>query len=163
MFFFCFVLVFGFNPHNYSQSKTTTEVKIISVSDLKLILEEGKGSAILINVWATWCEPCREEFPNLIKLSNKYKKSIRFIGISADEVEDLDEKVIPFLKNQKTQFENYLIKVAEPEDFINLLDADWNGAIPATFIYDKNGKQIESLIGMQSYEDFENAIKKVIN
>ncbi len=101
LFFFCFVLVFGFNPDNYSQSKTTTEVKIINVSDLKLILEEGKGSAILINVWATWCEPCREEFPDLVKLSNKYKKSIRFIGISADEVEDLDEKVIPFSEKPK--------------------------------------------------------------
>jgi len=163
VFFFCFVLAFGFNPDNYPQSKTTPEVKIINVMDLELILEEGKGSATLINVWATWCEPCREEFPDLVKLSNKYKKSIRFIGISADEVEDLDEKVIPFLKNQKAQFENYLIKVAEPEDFIDLLNKDWSGAIPATFIYDKNGKQTEVLIGKQNYEEFENSIIKVIN
>jgi len=164
LFYFCFVLVFEFNPDIYSQSKTTPEVKIINASDLKLILEEGKGSAILlINVWATWCEPCREEFPDLVKLSDEYKMSIRFIGISADEVEDLDEKVIPFLKKQKAQFENYLIKVAEPEDFIDLLNKDWSGAIPATFIYDKKGKQTEVLIGKQSYEEFESSIKKVIN
>ena len=90
-------------------------------------------------------------------------KKLRVIGISADDFEDLDAKVIPFLKKQNAQFENYLIKVGDPEDFINLLNKDWSGAIPATFIYDKNGKQKEMLIGKQSYEEFENAIKKVIN
>ena len=163
LFFYCLILAVGFKPGIYSQPKTTPEVKIINVSDLELILEEGKGSAILINVWATWCEPCREEFPDLVKLSDQYKKNIRFIGISADDVDELSSKVIPFLKKQNAQFENYLIKVMEPEDFINLLDKDWSGAIPATFIYDKNGIQNEVLIGMQSYEEFENSIKKVIN
>jgi len=157
------IFFFGLRSDIYSQSETTPEVKIINVSDLELILEEGKGSAILINIWATWCEPCREEFPDLVKLSDEYKKSIRFIGISADDVDELSSKVIPFLKKQNAQFENYLIKVTEPEDFIDLLNADWSGAIPATFIYDKNGKQTEVLIGNQSYEEFENSIKKVIN
>jgi len=163
LFFFCLILAVGFKPDIYSQSNSTSDVKIINLSDLELILEEGKGSAILINVWATWCEPCREEFPDLVKLSDQYKKNIRFIGISADDVDELSLKVVPFLKKQNAQFENYLIKVTEPEDFIDLLDADWSGAIPATFIYDKNGKQTEVLIGKQSYEEFENSIKKVIN
>ena len=70
---------------------------------------------------------------------------------------------MPFLKNQNAQFENYLLKVVEPEDFINLLDKNWSGAVPATFIYDKNGKQTEALIGKQSFEMFERAIKKVID
>lgn len=157
------ILFFGLKYEVYSQLNSAYEVNIINVSDLKLILEDGKGSPLLINVWATWCEPCREEFPDLVKLSNTYRNEIRFIGISADDVDELDSKVIPFLKNQNAQFENYLIKVREPEDFINLLDKDWSGAIPATFIYDKNGKQTEVLIGKQSFEEFEKAIKKVIN
>ncbi|MCW9065589.1 MAG: TlpA family protein disulfide reductase, partial [Ignavibacteriaceae bacterium] len=105
----------------------------------------------------------REEFPDLVKLSKEYKNKVRFVGISADEVEDLDEKVIPFLKSQNAQFENYLLKVVEPEDFIDLLNQDWSGAIPATFIYDKNGMQTEVLIGKQSYEEFEGSLEKVIN
>ena len=141
----------------------SSKVKIINVSDLKLILEEGKGSAILINVWATWCEPCREEFPDLVALSEKYKKNIRFISISVDDVADLESKVVPFLKNQNARLENYLLKVIEPEDFINLLDKNWSGAVPATFIYDRYGKQTEALIGKQSFEVFESAIKKVID
>ena len=139
-----FLLVFIFSLEIFAQSEMSSKVKIINVSDLKLILEEGKGSAILINVWATWCVPCREEFPDLVALSENYKKNIRFIAISVDDVADLESKVVPFLKNQNAQFENYLLKVIEPEDFINLLNKDWSGAVPATFIYDKYGKQTEA-------------------
>ena len=84
------------------------------------------------------------------------------MGISVDDSEILDSKVIPFLKNQKAAFENYLLKVIEPEDFINLLSKEWSGAIPVTFIYNKSGKQNQMLIGKQSYELFEQAMKKVI-
>jgi thiol-disulfide isomerase/thioredoxin len=157
------LLLIIFGVENFAQSDTDSKIKIINVSDLKLILKEGKGSAILINVWATWCEPCREEFPDLVDLSEKYKKDIRFISISVDDVADLKSKVVPFLKNQNAQLENYLLKVIEPEDFINLLDKDWSGAVPATFIYDKYGKKTEALIGKQSLEKFEIAIKKVID
>ena len=157
------ILSCGMSLDIYSQADSKFELKIINVSDLKLILEEGNGGPLLINVWATWCEPCREEFPDLIELSDKYKNNIRFVGISVDDVDDLDSKVIPFLKKQNAEFENYLLKVVEPEDFINLLDKDWSGAIPATFIYDKNGRQNEILIGKQSQEEFEKAIKKVID
>ena len=157
------ILLVGLNSILYAQSTPSSNVKIIDASDLKLILEEGKVDALLINVWATWCEPCREEFPDLIKLSEIYEGNIRFIAISVDDVDDLKSKVIPFLKNQNAKFENYLLKVVEPEDFINLLNKDWSGAIPATFVYDKSGKQTEALIGKQSFELFENAIKKVID
>jgi len=157
------ILLVGLDSILYAQSTPSTNVKIIDVSDLKLILEEGKGRPILINVWATWCEPCREEFPEFVDISVKYKKDIRFISISVDDLSDLDVKVVPFLKNQNVQFESYLLKVAEPEDFINLLDKNWSGAVPATFIYDKFSKRTEALIGKQSFELFENAIKKVID
>lgn len=155
-----FVLtIFGFNSTGFSQ----TEVPIINSSDLNKIIDDNKDQPILINVWATWCAPCREEFPDLVKLSNEYKKQVKFIGISADDVDDLNTKVIPFLEEQKTGFQNYIIKVSDPEDFINALNKEWAGAIPATFIYDSGGNQKEMLVGMQTYEQFESALKKVID
>ena len=146
-----------------TQGLAQVEVPIINASDLNEILNSGNDKPILINVWATWCAPCREEFPDLVKLSNEYKKQVKFIGISADDTDDLNTKVIPFLKEQRAEFQNYLIKVSEPEDFINALNKDWAGAIPATFVYDKDGNQKEMLVGMQTYEQFENALKKVID
>ena len=150
-------------PVNYAQLNSQTEVKIINTSDIQKILVNEKGSAVLINVWATWCEPCREEFPDLVKLANAYENRIHFIGISVDDASDISNKVIPFLESQNARFTNYLLKIREPEDFINLLDKNWSGAVPATFIYNKTGKQREVLIGKQNYSAFETAIKKVID
>jgi len=144
------------------QSRVNQQVKIINVSDLRGIINADQDRALLINVWATWCIPCREEFPDLVRIAKSYNENIRVVGISIDESEVLDSKVIPFLKNQKAEFENYLIKVIESENFINLLSKEWSGAIPATFIYEKDGKQKEILIGKQSYKSFEQAVKKVI-
>lgn len=160
---FCLILFSGITSNIFSQSGVTTRVKIINVSDLEKIVNQNEDRALLINVWATWCLPCREEFPDLVKLAQDYNKNIRIVGISVDDYDDLNSKVIPFLEQQNAVFENYLLKVADPEDFINLLNKDWSGAIPATFIYNDKGKQNESLIGKQSYELFEKAIKKVID
>jgi thiol-disulfide isomerase/thioredoxin len=160
------LLIFFFNGITstvFSQSGVTTQVKVINILDLEKIVNQNEGRALIINVWATWCLPCREEFPDLVKLANDYNKNIRIVGISVDDYDDLNSKVIPFLEQQNAEFENYLLKVVDPEDFINLLNKDWSGAIPATFIYDNTGKQNESLIGKHSYELFEKAIKKVID
>jgi len=145
----------------FAQSNENT-VKIINADDLNKIITTNKDEVLLINVWATWCVPCREEFPDLVRISNAYKGKIRVIGISVDDSGDLESKVTPFVKNQKADFEICLLKVVEPEDCINLLNKKWSGAIPATFIYDKKGNQSEMLIGKQDYEFFQKALKKVI-
>ena len=157
------LILAGIGLTTFSQPKESYKVEIIYLSDLEKIIGDSDGRALLINVWATWCAPCREEFPELVKLANDYSKEVRVVGISVDEKGDLDSKVIPFLKNQNASFQNYLLKVVDPEDFINALNKSWGGAIPATFIYDKTGNQKEMIVGKQTYEVFEKAIKKVIN
>ena len=161
-----FILLFSLvDSINFAiaQSNISSQIKIINVTDLSELINANKDRVLLINVWATWCVPCREEFPDLVKISESYSNKVRVVGISVDDSEVLDSKVIPFLKNQNAKFENYLLKVTEPEDFINLLNKKWSGAIPATFIYKKSSEQNEMLIGKQSYELFEQAVKKVIN
>lgn len=161
--FVLLVFLVGIDQTLFPQSKNVSSVNVISVSELSQILKQNKGKPILINVWATWCTPCREEFPDLVKLSKNYNDKIKFIGISADDPDALDSKVISFLKKYNADFENFLIKVIDPENFINLLNNDWSGALPATFIYDNDGVQKEMLIGKRSFEEFEKAIEKVIN
>ncbi|MGB5289027.1 MAG: TlpA disulfide reductase family protein, partial [Ignavibacteriaceae bacterium] len=145
-----------------AQSDISPQIKIINITDLTELINTNRDRTLLINVWATWCLPCREEFPDLVQLAKSYSEKVRVVGISVDDTEILDSKVIPFLQNQNAGFENYILKVIEPEDFINLLSKEWNGAIPATFIYDKNGTQKKILIGKQSYESFEQAVKNLI-
>ncbi|MCW8816304.1 MAG: TlpA family protein disulfide reductase [Ignavibacteriaceae bacterium] len=162
-FLLLFALFYFISSQNYvfAQNNKDITVKIINTDDLSAIINNS-DLPLLINVWATWCTPCREEFPDLVKIGRSYGDKVRVVGISVDDSDVLNSKVIPFIKNQKADFEIYLLKVVESEDFINLLNKKWSGAIPATFIYDKDGNQKEMLIGKQSYESFEEAIKKVI-
>ena len=156
-------LVYGIKPvYSFTnvQKNDSPEVKVITVSELKNLINDRSGKPLLINVWATWCAPCREEFPDLVKIANEYYGQIDVVGISVDFPEEIDSKIIPFLKKQNASFNNYVIKVIEPENFINLLNENWSGAIPGTFIYDKNGGQVKHLIGKQSYEEFEKAVLK---
>ncbi len=95
------ILLVSINSTLFSQTQNESDVKIINVSELSQIVKQSIGKPVLINIWATWCEPCREEFPDLVDLSKKYNKNIRFIGISADEVDDLDSKVSRFLKKHE--------------------------------------------------------------
>jgi thiol-disulfide isomerase/thioredoxin len=157
------LLILFIANNTLAQSDEIPQVKIINVEDLQDLTNHDTGLPLFINVWATWCAPCREEFPELVKLADTYKNEIRVVGISVDDSEIVDSKVIPFLEDQKAEFINYLLKVIDPEDFINLLNEEWSGAIPATFIYDKNGNQKEMLIGKQTYQQFEETVKKVID
>jgi thiol-disulfide isomerase/thioredoxin len=143
------------------QNNNPLPVKIISTAELEKLIKERNGKPLLINVWATWCAPCREEFPDLVKIAENFGDKIDVVGISVDFPEEIDSKVIPFLKKHNAQFANYVVKVTDPEDFINLLNKDWFGAIPATFIYDEKGNQKEFLIGKQSYKNFEEVLIKV--
>ena len=74
------------------------DVEVISVEDLKEVIKNRNGKPLLINVWATWCAPCREEFPDLVKIAEVYREKIDVIAISVDFPEEIDSKIIPFLK-----------------------------------------------------------------
>ncbi len=138
------------------------EVKPIStVEDIKLIMDGGKGKVILVNFWATWCKPCVKEFPELVKLYNNYKdKGFEIVFISVDVPEEVEPKVIPFLKKQGVDFVSYFNKFDKPEELINYIDKNWEGAIPSTYIYDKEGKLTSHILGSRSYEEFEKEILK---
>lgn len=146
-------------------SAQTEKIKIEKIDKQKLssLLKNRKGNALFINLWATWCIPCQEEFPSIVKLVNDYKnKPVDFIGISIDYPDEVDSKIIPFLEKQNANFANFVNGFEKDEDLIKLLDENWNGALPATFIFDKTGKKISFLEGEQSYNSFKKEIKKVI-
>lgn len=145
------------------QARDELKVEIINLEELNDIINTRQGTPLLLNVWATWCIPCREEFPDLIRLAEDYDDGIEVIGISVDSQEEIESKVIPFLQQVNSSFTNYIINFDDPEDFINLVNKDWGGAIPATFIYDKTGVQKEVFIGKQSFGDFEKIVKSYLS
>lgn len=134
-------------------------VETITKDKLSKLIKERKGKPLFLNLWATWCAPCREEFPAINKLAEELK-DVEFIGISVDFPEEVDSKIIPFLKSQNAKFVSYVNGFDGDEELINTLDKDWNGALPATFIYDKNGKKVSFLEGKKSYDEFKKELEK---
>jgi thiol-disulfide isomerase/thioredoxin len=163
--FISFISVINYPVSELIQHQKSDEfnVEIINLEELNDIIITRQGKPLLLNVWATWCIPCREEFPDLMRMAEDYDDEIEVIGISVDLPEEIESKVIPFLQQVNTSFNNYIIEINDPEDFINFMNQDWSGAIPATFIYDKTGAQEEVFIGKQSFNDFEEAIKSYLS
>ncbi len=151
-------------PSKSISEENVIEIKKIGSSELQERINNRNGKILFINVWATWCAPCIEEFPDLIKTAEEYKnKDIDFLSLSVDFESQVDSMLIPFLSNRKVKFPVLLLKEKDSESIINLLNKDWSGAIPATFIYDNKGNQKVFLEGAQSFNTFKQKIDSVSN
>jgi len=115
-------------------------VTAIDVAGLKKALTPA-GKPLLVNFWATWCEPCREEFPDLVKLDAEYKGKIDFITISLDEVTDINTSVPKFLSEMKAEMPAYLLKPGEDDAAIAVISKSFTGALPFTILFDANRKE----------------------
>jgi thiol-disulfide isomerase/thioredoxin len=145
-------------------AESSREYNIVQIDekDLAGMINDRKGKALFINVWATWCVPCVEEFPDIIRTSEYIKdKDVDFISLNVDMGAEIDSAVVPFLRNFNAGFPVYNVIPKSAEKVINLLNDKWNGAIPATFIYDKSGDQKIFILGSEKYENFVSAIDSV--
>lgn len=145
------------------ESAAKSNVQMVDVAGLKKALAAQKGKVVLVNLWATWCGPCVEEFPDLVKLDEKYRaKGLTVIGVSLDEPRD-GEKVVDFVSKQKATFPVYFRRSADAESFVVPVDKNWTGAVPTTFVFDRSGKRVgKPLIGFRHYDQFEAAVEPLL-
>lgn len=131
------------------------EPQIVTVDEtaLKHMVAGFKGHVVVLNFWATWCIPCREEFPDLLRLRRTYReKGLELLFVSIDNSKKSLPQVGTFLRQEKVDFPTYIKHTTNDEAFINSINKDWSGALPATFIYDREGRLIHSRIDAQSFE-----------
>jgi thiol-disulfide isomerase/thioredoxin len=101
-------------------------------------IERPGASAVLINVWATWCDPCREEMPDILRFYRESRgRGLRLVLVSADVAEDRG-KAAAFLRGLGVDFVTFL-KEGDDMAFIDGLDTAWSGALPASFLFDGAG------------------------
>ena len=127
------------------------------------LIAAHKGRVVLVNFWATWCKPCRAEMPDLVKLADKLRgKGLDMVSISTDEA-DREEEARKFLAATKVSGPLYIRKAADDDKFNAFIDAKWpDGVLPALFLYDRNGKKVETFLGEKPVPVLEAAIARLL-
>jgi thiol-disulfide isomerase/thioredoxin len=143
---------------------TVPKVEAIDTDRLKQLLKRDSQKPLLVNFWATWCDPCRDEFPDLVKVDADYRaKGLEFIAITLDDVADINTEVPKFLRTMRARMPAYLLNVSDPEPAITLIDPHWGGALPATFLYDPKGQVVYKTFGRVKVPELRAAIDTVIS
>jgi thiol-disulfide isomerase/thioredoxin len=139
------------------------EIQVIDFDGLKKFLQRDPKDTrpLLINFWATWCDTCREEFPDLVKIDQDYReKGLNFVAISLDDVSDIKTKVVDFLKEVRAKMPVIVLNVPDADPAIHFVDPNWGGEMPATFLYDKEGKVVFKYFGKVKPDELRAAIDK---
>jgi thiol-disulfide isomerase/thioredoxin len=130
-------------------------VELQDLTGKRVKLSEFSGKPLILNLWATWCGPCRFEIPMLNDLHKKYSdKGLVILGISTDE--DGAPVVKEFMKETPIHYPSY-VKTPGLEDQFGGI---W--ALPTSYFYDRSGKQIDKIIGVQTPEYFEKQIQRIL-
>ena len=121
--------------------KTVSTVTISQIDDAKLLelLKPKNGKPLLVNFWATWCDPCREEFPDLVKIENDYRGKIDVVTVSLDDVMEINTTVSKFLTEMKAETQNFLLVTEDESAIISQISKEWSGGLPFTVFYNDKG------------------------
>jgi thiol-disulfide isomerase/thioredoxin len=113
-----------------------------------------KGKVILVNFWATWCPPCRQEIPELVELQDKYKDRLQIVGVSMDE-DASPQEVNAFAAKVGI---NYPVVMGRD------IAKEYGGvpALPTTFIVNKNGGVVQKHVGMLDKDQAETEIRALL-
>jgi len=126
------------------------------------LLDRHRGQVVLVDFWATWCEPCRQEMPALVRIAGQYAPAgFRLITISADDEEQL-ERAAQFLRLHRAPFPAYYKKARDDTAFINSVEPAWSGALPALFLYRPDGRLAAKFIGETEPQTIEGAVRKLL-
>jgi thiol-disulfide isomerase/thioredoxin len=136
----------------------------IDTEQLVALLKRQSDKPLLVNFWATFCDPCRDEFPDLVKIDADYRKQgIDFVTVSLDDMVDIKTEVPKFLEQMKATMPAYLLNVTDPEPAIKAVDPQWQGDLPATILYTTNGEVAYKHFGRVNTGELRSAIDKVVS
>ncbi|HVB85935.1 MAG TPA: TlpA disulfide reductase family protein, partial [Candidatus Dormibacteraeota bacterium] len=106
---------------------------LIDLAGYQQMVAGNRGKALMVTFWATWCEPCRDEYPMIVELAKKYAPhGLVVVGISVDEKSDMN-LVRQFLAQTRPGFPNYVEKPGiDVNAFYHGVNPDWHGTMPHT-------------------------------
>jgi thiol-disulfide isomerase/thioredoxin len=144
------------------QTPAPSDPRLIDAQGYQKLIEQYRGKPLLITFWATWCEPCRDEFPMLNELVKQYApRGLHVVGVNLDGDGDLI-LMRRFITRYKPAFKNYRKEAGGEDAFVQAVMSGWRGEIPASFFYGKDGQMIGHLVGANNRETYEAAIRSLL-
>jgi len=159
----CAVILVSCSSPSPDQDKDKEAITLLTPENFNRTLAEADQDLVFINFWATWCEPCKEEFPELVKLERTYRnKGIAFWAVSCDTEEGRKSKASQFLEKQNSELTPFAINLSEQEKMIDAVASDWQGTLPTTFIFRRCGERLFMHSGTMTYEEFKSAVERAL-
>lgn len=139
-------------------AKEPVSLQSVNEKGLADLLKNKTDKLRLINVWATWCVPCVQEFPDLVYINHLYRdRGLQLVTISSDEAVN-KEKALTFLQRKQASGLNYIYSGESKYKMIEAIDPKWQGALPYTILIEPGGKVVYAKEGAFELE----TLKKVI-
>jgi thiol-disulfide isomerase/thioredoxin len=150
-------------PPAKSPKPAAADLPLIDLAGYNQVLAKYRGRPLVVTFWATWCEPCRDEFPLLVQLQKQYApQGLAIFGVSLDDDSDMN-LVRRFLARNQPAFPSYRQKPGIDVDaFYRGVNPAWTGTMPETIFYGRDGRIVGHFIGEQPRAAFEEGIRQVL-
>jgi thiol-disulfide isomerase/thioredoxin len=146
------------------KSGNATDPPVIDLAGYDRVLAKYKARPLLVTFWATWCEPCRDEYPIIVELEKQYApQGLAVFGVDMDDDAEMN-LVRHFLARNQPHFPNFRQKHGIDVDaFYQGVNPAWTGTMPETVFYGRDGHLVGHFVGAHSRADFEQAIQMILS
>jgi cytochrome c biogenesis protein CcmG/thiol:disulfide interchange protein DsbE len=141
---------------------SVTEAELRALTGAPIKLSNYSGKVLLVNLWATWCGPCRQETPELVKLNKEFRsQGLEVIGLSTENPDESVDQVREFVQNYKV---DYRVGWSGSQVAIALMQG--RDAIPQSFVISRSGRIVKRFVGFNSIatpEQIREAVQEALN
>ncbi|MDH3711265.1 MAG: TlpA family protein disulfide reductase [Cyclobacteriaceae bacterium] len=135
-------------------------VEVIKFDTLQHLMNRNSQQIEVINFWATWCKPCIKELPYFQSIHQQMGDKVNVTLISLDFADQLDSKVVPFVKKKGLTAKVLLLDEIDYNSWIDKVDPSWTGSIPATLVIDPQSGRRKFVEGELKQEELEEIIRE---
>lgn len=144
------------HPLGMAYGTPAPDFTLESLDGKQVTLSGFKGKAVLVNFWATWCDPCKVETPWLVELQNQYgSQGLQVVGVAMDD--SGKDEIARFAKQMGMNYPVLLGKEAVGDAYGGV------AYLPESFFIGRDGKVVDKIMGLRGKDEIEDAIRKALN